>query len=55
MTRPFILLFKEPIVLLFSIYAAIIYGMLYSTFGAFPYVFQFERGWTPGIGGLAFM
>jgi hypothetical protein len=24
-------------------------------FGAFPIVFQQERGWSPGIGGLAFV
>jgi hypothetical protein len=24
-------------------------------FGAFPVVFQQERGWSPGIGGLAFL
>lgn len=24
-------------------------------FGAFPYVFQTTRGWSPGIGGLAFV
>lgn len=24
-------------------------------FGAFPIVFQIERGWTPGQGGLAFI
>ena len=24
-------------------------------FGAFPIVFQQERGWSPGIGGLAFI
>ncbi|CAM1505515.1 Fc.00g111520.m01.CDS01 [Cosmosporella sp. VM-42] len=52
--RPWILLFKEPIVLLTSIYMAIIYGTLYMCFAAFPIVFQQGRGWSPGIGGLAF-
>lgn len=55
MTRPWILLFTEPIVLLISIYMAIIYGTLYMLFGAFPIVFQQGRGWSPGIGGLAFL
>lgn len=32
--RPWVLLFKEPIVLLLSIYMAIIYGTLYMMFGA---------------------
>lgn len=54
LSRPWILLFKEPIVFLISIYMAIIYGTLYMCFAAFPIVFQVGRGWSPGIGGLAF-
>lgn len=38
--RPWVLLFFEPIVLLLSIYMAIIYGTLYMLFGAFPIVYQ---------------
>lgn len=53
--RPFILLFMEPIVLILSIYMSIVYGTLYLLFGAFPIVFQLERGWSEGIGGLAFL
>ena len=52
--RPWILLFKEPIVLLTSIYMAIVYGTLYMMFAAFPIVFQQGRGWNAGVGGLAF-
>jgi hypothetical protein len=55
LTRPWILLFREPIVLLLSIYMAIIYGTLYMLFGAFPIVYQQGRGWSQGIGGLAFV
>jgi len=40
LTRPWMLLFREPIVLLLSIYLAIIYGTLYLTFEAFPIVYQ---------------
>jgi multidrug resistance protein len=53
--RPWILLFREPIVFLLSLYLAIIYGTLYMLFGAFPIVYQQQRGWSPGIGGLAFL
>ncbi|CAF1061071.1 unnamed protein product [Adineta steineri] len=53
--RPWALLFREPIVLLLSIYMAIIYGTLYLLFGAFPIVYQEKRGWSEGIGGLAFI
>lgn len=55
LSRPWILLFQEPIVLLLSIYMAIIYGTLYMLFGAFPIVYQQGRGWSSGIGGLAFL
>lgn len=53
--RPWVLLFKEPIVLLLSIYMAIIYGTLYMLFAAFPIVYQQNRGWSSGIGGLSFL
>ncbi|KAL8835690.1 MAG: hypothetical protein Q9170_003229 [Blastenia crenularia] len=55
LSRPWILLFKEPIVLLLSIYMAIIYGTLYSLFGAFPIVYQEDRHWSQGIGSLPFL
>ncbi|KAM0424334.1 hypothetical protein ACHAPT_010480 [Fusarium lateritium] len=55
LSRPWILLFKEPIVLLLSIYMAIIYGTLYMLFAAFPIVYQQNRGWNQGVGGLAFL
>ncbi|RMZ79745.1 hypothetical protein DV738_g3275, partial [Chaetothyriales sp. CBS 135597] len=54
LSRPWVLLFIEPIVLILSIYSAIIYGTLYMLFTAFPIVFQQYRGWSQGIGGLAF-
>ncbi|KAH8598678.1 polyamine transporter 1 [Bisporella sp. PMI_857] len=53
--RPWVLLFKEPIVFLTAIYIAIIYGTLYMFFAAFPIVYQLRRGWNPGVGGLAFI
>lgn len=55
LSRPWILLFYEPIVLLCSIYMAIVYGTLYMLFAAYPIVFQEVRGWSEGIGGLAFI
>ncbi|KZZ90266.1 Major facilitator superfamily domain, general substrate transporter [Moelleriella libera RCEF 2490] len=55
LSRPWILLFKEPIVLLLSVYMAIIYGTLYMLFGAFPIVYQQHRGWNQGVSGLAFL
>lgn len=55
LSRPFVLLFREPIVLLFSIYTALIYGTLYGLFAAFPVVFQRGRHFSAGEGGLAFL
>ncbi|KAL2828609.1 putative MFS multidrug transporter [Aspergillus pseudoustus] len=55
LSRPWTLLFREPIVLLSSIYMSIIYGTLYMLFAAYPIVFQQARGWSEGIGGLAFL
>ncbi|KAE8222818.1 hypothetical protein CF319_g4049 [Tilletia indica] len=55
LTRPWQLIAFEPIVIVLSLYIAIIYGVLYSFFGAFPIVFQRGRGWNAGVGGLAFL
>ncbi|PQE30651.1 putative mfs-multidrug-resistance transporter protein [Rutstroemia sp. NJR-2017a WRK4] len=55
LSRPWILLFREPIVFLLSLYMAIIYGTLYMLFSAFPIVYQVERGWSAGVSGLAFL
>ncbi|CBX92767.1 similar to MFS multidrug transporter [Plenodomus lingam JN3] len=53
--RPWVLLFTEPIVLLLSLYHAIIYGILYMLFGAFPIVYRIGRGWNEGVSGLPFI
>ena len=55
LSRPWILLLKEPIVAMLSVYMAIIYGTLYMMFAAFPIVFQQGRRWSAGIGGLPFL
>lgn len=55
LSRPWILLLKEPIVFLLSIYMAIIYGTLYMLFSAFPIVYEGHRGWSQGITGLSFL
>lgn len=55
LSRPWMLLLREPIVLIMSIYLAIVYGTLYMCFGAFPIVYQQTRGWSAGVSGLAFL
>lgn len=54
LVRPWVLLFREPIVIATSFYTVIIYGTLYLNFAAYPIVFQQSKGWSIGIGGLAF-
>jgi MFS family permease len=54
-SRPWVLLLREPIVLLFTFYASVIYGTLYMLFAAFPVVYEQGRGWNPGVGGLPFL
>jgi multidrug resistance protein len=55
LSRPWLLLLREPIVFLLSVYMAIIYGTLYMLFSAFPIVYEEYRGWSQGVAGLAFL
>jgi hypothetical protein len=55
LSRPWILLIKEPIVLFLSIYVSIIYGILFLLFAAFPIIFQEGRGWNVGVAALPFL
>lgn len=53
--RPWVLLMHEPIVTVASIYIALGYGTTYMFMGAMPIVYNEDRGWSEGIGGLAFL
>ena len=55
LTRPWVLLFFEPIVLLTSLYISFVYGTLYMFFSGFPIIFQVTRGWSQGSAGLPFI
>ena len=44
LSRPWIFLFREPVVTITAIYMAIIYGTLYMLFAAYPIVYQEARG-----------
>jgi MFS family permease len=52
LSRPWILLFLEPIVMLTSLYMGIVYATLYMLFAAIPICFQYTRGWNEGLAGL---
>ncbi|KAJ5654897.1 MFS multidrug transporter [Penicillium lividum] len=53
--RPFAMLFSEPILLLVTLYMALIYGILYLFFTAYPISFEEKRGWATGVGALPFI
>ncbi|KAL4988356.1 major facilitator superfamily domain-containing protein [Aspergillus falconensis] len=54
--RPVQMLMLEPILILITLYLALVYGILYLFFEAYPVSFQEERGWTnEGIAGLPFI
>jgi MFS family permease len=55
LARPLKMTFFEPIVIFFNLYIALIYGILYLCFVAYPIVYSELRGWSPGISGLAFL
>ncbi len=52
--RPLILL-TEPIVFLITIYMAIVYGLLYMFFFAYPVVYMEGKGWSASMTGLMFI
>ncbi|KAM7191712.1 Major facilitator superfamily domain containing protein [Naviculisporaceae sp. PSN 640] len=54
-TRPFGMLFTEPVVFFFSLYVAFAWGILYLTFGCIPLVFERQYGWDLEKGGRAFL
>ncbi|KAJ5585125.1 uncharacterized protein N7459_004925 [Penicillium hispanicum] len=55
LSRPFVMAVSEPICIFWNIYVAIVYGILYLCFVAYPIVFQDIRGWSLGVSGLAFL
>lgn len=53
--RPFQLLFLEPMVLNLCLFSAILLGILYLFFGAFPIVFEGNHGFTLSQTGMSFL
>ncbi|KAJ5632120.1 Major facilitator superfamily domaingeneral substrate transporter [Penicillium lividum] len=53
--RPIIMAIWEPISTAMAVYAAIIYGILYLIFAAFPIIFINERHWSQGVSGLSYV
>ncbi|GFF26121.1 uncharacterized MFS-type transporter C530.15c [Aspergillus lentulus] len=55
LTRPWLMLFTEPILFLLSLYMALVYGILYLDFTAYPVVYRETRAWSASIAGLSFL
>lgn len=54
--RPLEMLVVEPVLLCMSLYQALIYGILYLTFEAYPVSFAEDRGWdNAGVASLPFI
>ncbi|KAI9923929.1 hypothetical protein ASPWEDRAFT_108230 [Aspergillus wentii DTO 134E9] len=54
-SRPFRMLFTEPIVFLVTLYMSFIYGLMYALLAAYPVVFQGIHGMNLGVGSLPFI
>ncbi|KAK2836916.1 Citrinin biosynthesis cluster MFS transporter mrr1, partial [Arthroderma sp. PD_2] len=56
LSRPFAMLVLEPVLSLITLYLAVVYGILYLFFFAYPISFQQVRGWkNPGVAALPFI
>jgi hypothetical protein len=55
LTRPWLMLFTEPILFTLGLHSAFVWGILYLDFTAYPFVFQETRKWSPGIAGLSLL
>ncbi|EIW63711.1 MFS general substrate transporter [Trametes versicolor FP-101664 SS1] len=53
--RPFIILFREPMLLVITLYMSFIYGVVYLLFEAYPIVFTRGHHFNAGISGLMFL
>lgn len=53
--RPVEMIFTEPIVLAFDLYAAFAFGLLNAFYGAFSWVFETQYGFSIGITGLTYL
>lgn len=53
--RPVRMLIQEPILAMCGLYVSFVYGLMYITLAAYPFIFQQRRGMSPGIGSLPFL
>ncbi|THZ77112.1 MFS general substrate transporter [Aureobasidium pullulans] len=53
--KPLVMIVKEPILIILTLYMSLVYGILYLTFEAYPISFEMDRGWSPGLASLPFI
>lgn len=55
LAKPFLILFREPMLIAITIYMSFVYGCLYLLFQAYPIVFTEGHHFSDGISGLMFL
>ncbi|TWU73588.1 hypothetical protein ED733_004959 [Metarhizium rileyi] len=55
LTRPIVMFVTEPILFLLSLYMALVFGILYLDFTAYPFVFMQTRHWDADKASLSFL
>ncbi|KAF7185201.1 Citrinin biosynthesis cluster MFS transporter mrr1 [Pseudocercospora fuligena] len=55
LTKPLKMLFLEPILMIFTAYMSLVYGILYLSLTLYPFAFKDLRGWTSVKAGLPFL
>lgn len=55
LSRPFVIFFSEPIVMLLTLYLTLIYMITFSFFSGFPYIFGDTYGFSQGITNTMFV
>ncbi|KAH8800235.1 major facilitator superfamily domain-containing protein [Xylogone sp. PMI_703] len=53
--RPVRMLIQEPILAMCGLYVSFVYGLMYMTLAAYPFIFQKTRGYGAGVGSLPFL
>ncbi|THW56503.1 MFS general substrate transporter [Aureobasidium pullulans] len=53
--KPLVMIVKEPILIILTLYMSLVYGILYLTFEVYPISFEMDRGWSPGLASLPFI
>ncbi|THW73541.1 MFS general substrate transporter [Aureobasidium pullulans] len=53
--KPLVMIVKEPILIILTLYMSLVYGILYLTFEAYPISFEMDRSWSPGLASLPFI